>query len=473
MKRPQAAARLTSKPKSDLFFFVREKQRFFAMKTFLSSVLFAVSILAVAASRADDRWNGVWTMTSMSLDVAVESWGENCGPRPVSYTSKQAREVEITAAGRHLIFSKGGMRTDRCGSPNPRLATVSQMTTSGVWSRTCQTENTDPKYEWGEYSLVAKGSDRLEYTAKSKFDWTLKGDHCVASSTEKRIYVRDLDASERARQERLEKENGNEEEEKINLDEVHPECAEPGETKRISVQPKDVRLGPGERVCFKVLAWDGNGCKKEVNASWSATQDFQSADELISKGGCFKAGDTAADSEGLYRVAAKADGKADFAEVTVVFPDLGELLAARLRPLDELPDADGGAAAATAPKLTLIPLQPSAGTSQPAAAEMSRSGWLWIAVAGVLAAAAIGAVLAVVLRRSKKTSDRHGPVERENNRIKEELSTSTPFRTEMGMVCPKCHRGYDSTARFCPHDSEKLLPFTEWRSTTRAVNKNT
>ena len=36
-----------------------------------------------------------------------------------------------------------------------------------------------------------------------------------------------------------------------------------------------------------------------------------------------------------------------------------------------------------------------------------------------------------------------------------------------GMVCPKCYRGYDPGAKFCPHDSEKLVPYPEWRARSK------
>jgi hypothetical protein len=32
-----------------------------------------------------------------------------------------------------------------------------------------------------------------------------------------------------------------------------------------------------------------------------------------------------------------------------------------------------------------------------------------------------------------------------------------------GMICPKCHRGYDIDARFCPHDAARLVPYSKWR----------
>jgi hypothetical protein len=45
----------------------------------------------------------------------------------------------------------------------------------------------------------------------------------------------------------------------------------------------------------------------------------------------------------------------------------------------------------------------------------------------------------------------------------------TPIGEKSGMICPRCHRGYDSDARFCPHDSEKLVPYFEWRNRKKPI----
>ena len=43
-----------------------------------------------------EKFAGQWEMTSMTFGVKVESWGENCGPRPISYTSKKVRHTNMT-----------------------------------------------------------------------------------------------------------------------------------------------------------------------------------------------------------------------------------------------------------------------------------------------------------------------------------------------------------------------------------------
>jgi hypothetical protein len=438
------------------------------MRTILSNILFITFIFSAGAAWAAEEWAGKWTMTSMTLKVDIESWGEHCGPQPVSYASKQARPVEISAQGGHLIFSNGGMRTDKCGSPNPRLQTVSQTASPGNWRRVCQTEDSDPKYERGEYSLVAKQPDRLEYTAQSKFDWTLKGDHCIARSTEKRIYVRDTETSKETtrKQDEVERENGDKTQ-ILDLDFVPPACEAPGPAKRISVHPRSARLGPGQRICFKAVAIDENGCRTEINPSWAASQDGRSADGLISQAGCFKAGDTAADSEGLYSVIARAEGKSYSAEVTVVFPDLGELLAARLKPLEDLQEdavEDGGYASIPAPKLSLVPLPPKTGANKPGQATPSKSGWISAVILFFLGIAVIGLIIAISMLLKQRAIRRKRGGEPEQSEATNRDSALSSSKPDAGMVCPKCNRGYDSSARFCPHDSEKLVPYLEWRT---------
>ena len=152
------------------------------------TVLFA--FLCPIVADAQDRFSGDWTMTSVSMKVDVDSWGANCGSKPKAYSSNNERLVTITTIGGHLIIEKGQVRTDRCGSPNPKIQTALSRRTDRRWKRECQTAKNDPKFESGAYTLTAVNDNRLEYTATSRFAWTLKGDECLVHSTEKRVFIR-------------------------------------------------------------------------------------------------------------------------------------------------------------------------------------------------------------------------------------------------------------------------------------------
>src|SRR6185503_726803 len=41
-----------------------------------------------------------------------------------------------------------------------------------------------------------------------------------------------------------------------------------------------------------------------------------------------------------------------------------------------------------------------------------------------------------------------------------------------GSVCPRCHRGFDPSVRFCPHDSEELVPYTMHEAMAPRVHRH-
>ncbi|MCP4605007.1 MAG: zinc ribbon domain-containing protein [Proteobacteria bacterium] len=463
-----------------------------------SSIILALSILSLTATaRAAEKFAGQWEMTFMSLKVTVESWGENCGPEPVSYTSKRARPVTIEARGRHVVFSKGGMRTDRCSSPNPRLTTISKKTTPGNWKRICQTKKNDPKFERGEYSLVAKGDLRLEYTGISKFDWTLKGDHCIARSDERRTYIRvsPIDKKEEQTPEKKEEQIPEKEEEQtpekkeaeIEKKIIDPLCEDPGPTLRIVIQPRKVRLGPGEGICFKAVAVDANGCKVVTKTTWTAMQGGQAVNGLLSTNGCFRAGDTAADSEGLYIVTARTQGKTDSSQVTVVFPDLGELLAARLNPLEDLdkteeadagsapvsPDSSASIKAPPTPPSALPPVVHKDTVSKPTPKKAEKNPGSLAIILVISGIAFIGLLLIIIfsfkkraLRKKSEGDDFEAWIDASNGPSKHGRDKSVPVQKQkkephQAVICPMCGNKFPKEARFCPHDRAPLVPEDE------------
>jgi RNA polymerase subunit RPABC4/transcription elongation factor Spt4 len=488
-------------------------------QTLLIGFAFAVVTPSVHASAA--QYAGQWKRVSASTVVDVGSWGENCGPEPKSYSNKSVVEVEIVAQGSHLVFTKGGLRTDRCSSANPRLVARSEKVTGSRWERVCETPSDDSKYERDEYTYIAVNANRIEYRVKSKYDWTLKGDHCVLTLEEKRVFERtgSTEAEEPAAA-------GAEEAPATEPDEgaaePAPTCERDGELKRLQVFPREAEIGPGERICFKAFGFDAKGCKFEVAAVWIARQAGVEVGGLISRGGCFQAGATAADSEGSYEILAAAEGKKTAAAVHVVFPDLSDLLHVRLDPARELGAADAGSPAASGAATVHAPA--GAPLPIPAAAPSGVPVLLIVAICLVILVAAGVVVVVIVFRRrsaSKRASlddlddddwrersaarqpaPRRAPVAAPapapapapvepakltcpkcgeafpegarfcpiDGSVLSPLSKAPPApvpASAPGMVCPKCHRAYGADARFCPHDSSKLVPYAEWRVVRR------
>ncbi|HUT77319.1 MAG TPA: zinc ribbon domain-containing protein [Polyangia bacterium] len=482
----------------------------------------AVTLLAGGA-RADEQYAGRWKRTSLKLTVKVESWGEDCGPEPTSYGSNKEVETDVVSQGKHLVFSTGNLRTDRCMSPNPRLQSVSESSGGGSWKRVCQTPSSDSKAERVDYSLNASGANRLDYKALSRFDWTLKGDHCVAVLEETRAFVRVAEGQGKAQDEppATGKPAAGKTEKQLAADDEGTECAVHGPARRLAVAPREARIGPGERVCFAVHGFDENGCRFPVNATWVVTQDDQEVGGLLSRGGCFSAGATAADSEGVYEVAARFEGKKSSAWVTVAFPDLGDLLAARLHPVDD-GEADTDAAPATAAPGALPLPAPVPIASAPAS---GGNTLLLLVVIGaiVLAAGALLVFVLVIRGRARRPVDddddwnearepNHPRPPRQelpsgslppepaprrqsgaegalqcpkckstfpagakfcphdgSTLVAAALAPTGPDGDPPGMICPKCHRPYEPGSRFCPHDKELLVPYPVWRERQRGL----
>jgi hypothetical protein len=495
-------------------------------------VIVALGALVFTQSlSAQEEYAGEWKMTSMSLAVSIDSWGDNCGPKPQSYSSKSARPVTITARGKHLVFSSGGIRTDRCGSPNPRVHTASEQRWEGNWKRVCQTYKADPKYERGEYHLKAVDENRLEYRAISKFDWTLKGDHCVARSTEKRVYVRTgkRPSSSKAREEpepepavpssRVNPFDEPVDEELLEMDESDSACVLSSSIQKVSVYPSAAQIGPGEEMCFRAVATDVSGCRRSAVVAWSVTQGGRPVSGLITRKGCFVAGETAAESEGRYEVIGRLRGRSGTAQLDVVFVDLADLFAARL-PIDHQPGAgrspseepapaeetsspSGASAPAKPSQPAVAPIGGAPPATPPPAAGGRSSSTLAVALL-VLAALIICVVVVLLLvmraRNARQADDEFDDWPEEPESIgggtPQEVEITCPkcgneypasarfcpidgaplhggkkedpsARNIPGMICPECHRAYDSDARFCPHDSAALVEYAVWREQNR------
>ena len=483
-------------------------------------------VLLASDASAAEQWAGDWVMKRIAVDVTVQSWGPNCGIEPKSFSRTTNSSVQIKETNGHLIFSTADIRTDTCGSMNPKVRSVLAKKGGGRWKRVCKTAADDPKSEEGEYLLEADGSNHLEYTAASKFNWTLKGDHCIASSIERRTYVRvgssnatpSLPPISNIKAPPAAEPAPSPDNEDIYQ---NPECATPGKTIRIEVSPRSAVIGPGERICLSVTFVDAVGCKTEPDKRivWTAKQDDRAIPRLMTANGCFQAGDTAADSEGTYIVTAASGGKTAEASITVAFPDLGELFAARLRPLEDAePEQPEEVAETTPPTPIKIDTVPSPARSLPVQAptpQAEEDGSAPYLLISIIAAMVLLVASVIIFLKKRRTSMDEEAAEEEDfeqsllirgfkaasdlpeapfskprsstERVKgkicpkcgnkfdvfssfcpydkSDLVLISPGSTDAptGMICPKCHRGYEGDAKYCPHDAEQLVPYADWR----------
>ena len=126
------------------------------------------------------------------MEVAIQSWGEDCGPRPQSTQAQGGGSVQLEQRGQVLTIKGGGreVRSDRCWSPNPAMRRAGSSYASGLWTTRCKTAASDPRQEAGTYTLKALSPDRLLYQDVSHFDWRLKDSTCVATITTTQTLLR-------------------------------------------------------------------------------------------------------------------------------------------------------------------------------------------------------------------------------------------------------------------------------------------
>jgi hypothetical protein len=136
------------------------------------------------------KYAGTWTRTEYRAEVTIESWGDRCGPEPKSFQLGKPISVEVTVEGEHLVFSKGGLRTDRCWSPNKRLQLGDTVVDSGAWKWSCATRHDDPKFESVESQLTAVEDDWFEAVNTSHFDWKTDDGPCTAVVRYTHVYQR-------------------------------------------------------------------------------------------------------------------------------------------------------------------------------------------------------------------------------------------------------------------------------------------
>ena len=312
-------------------------------------------ILLVLASsiafpvHADGGFAGEWRMVSHTVDVDIDSWGEGCGVRPSSKRSNIVRPVIIFEEGGHLKMSEGQIRTDRCGSPNPKMKSVIARRSDSRWKRQCRTPKSEPKQESGDYTLVAVNDNRLEYTAESHFQWHLGNERCSARIVDTRVFIRENPTQPNDPSANIVPSPSSSLPSDHNVNASQPsadnqpmsvtvdECAQIGPLAEIALSPKRATVGPGEKLCFTAIPKDKNGCevKGKPSLTWTVEQNEIPIEGLVTKTGCFVAGETAAEAEGRYLINARAEGKVGSAEISVVFADLGDLLSARLKPMED------------------------------------------------------------------------------------------------------------------------------------------
>lgn len=413
-------------------------------RDFCTSILLAAGLLlSTSVARADGPFEGDWRQGATSIDVQVQTWGADCGPRPQSSSVPARGTVHVTQDGDHLAF--GARRSTRgCWSDNRAVRLVSSRVGSGTWTILCRTPADDPRRETGNYTLRASGQERIELRDETAYDWTLNESHCTATVVSTQTFERIAGAATPA----------------TPVEPVTPvEPAEPactaGPAARIAMRPASGEIEPGGRLCFQPRVVDAAGCSLRgvrVDLSVDAAQGTIS-------GSCFEAS-----GAGTATIVARASGLEARATVQVRQSDLSGLIARRVE------SGDLAADPSSAPGR-------DAGVAVHTTTSSGPSLWLLV-VAGVSVLLAILSALALASRSRKRAADLRARAEREeaHARAAEAARNAAPEpapvvvapapvatgETGNAMICPVCRRGYAAGVTVCPRDKEKLVPYAEF-----------
>jgi hypothetical protein len=433
----------------------------------LVRALSIASILAVASSaHADGPYEGEWRSGAMQIEVAVESWGADCGPRPQSTTVPGGATVRVTQSGDDLTFHGRPPRSTRgCWSENAAVRRVSARYQAGTWTIVCRTPEDDPRGEVGTYTLHAVGNDRIEFRDVSRYDWRLNTSHCRATITSTQTFERvaaaqpqpppqqpQPTAREPTAREPTERE---------------PACT-PGPAARISIRPTQGEISPGERICFQARVVDTNGCPlPQRTPSLELRMPPGARGEL--RGTCFQAAGNAAEGEGEFTIVAREGGFEARARVRVRTPDLSDLIARRAE--------GGGAVSFSSDDGALASSEEAARVA--AWSETQRPSLLCPILGAIVGALLVMAGSIALFVRSRRRTQRlvregeggiaveggaslasHAPAPAPPLPAAVPAVGAQPAATPK--ICPVCRRGYPPEATRCTSDGTELMFYPEF-----------
>ncbi|HMI92820.1 MAG TPA: hypothetical protein VK509_15705 [Polyangiales bacterium] len=445
----------------------------------------AVLLVQVADARAQssaqskqESLAGAWQAGATTMDVAIQSWGPDCGPRPQSSRSAGGGRVEVEQTGDLLVIKgrNSDVRSDRCLSPNPAVKKVGSSHKRNTWITRCKTTGGDPKQEQATYTIRLEADGRLFYEDVSSFDWKLKDSACIATITTRQTLQRTGAApapTATPTQPGTTAKPGASGTAMPNVPppgsraptppppgartQATPTCV-PGKPSRLSLRPRRADLELGQRTCFEARVTDAKGCAVSQPAvTWSL--DHKPGIRARLEKGCFRAEEGSAEGEGAFQVTAAFAGLHAAADVEVSASTLPALIARRMEGgaiEGETPDAGATDAQVVAapPPVAIEPKAPAARVVARTVAvpqEDNRGSFRMAAIAAGVAAFAL--LFATMLwRMVRASSSRRGS-------IPSEPPTRGPAKTTtMSLRCPRCGAFYPEGSAFCGNDGSSLEP---------------
>jgi hypothetical protein len=431
------------------------------------------TLLGPAASgHAQESLSGAWQAGATTVEVAVDSWGKDCGPRPESMRSAGGGSVKVEQLGERLVIHAQGrvLESDRCASPNPAVRRISSARVGDKWTTRCRTDTKDPRQEVATYTLELLSADRLRYRDLSHFDWRLHDSTCKATITTTQLLERRTAALPGPATNTQPPKGGS-------VISVSPAATEappclPGAPVRLSLRPARAELSLGARVCFEARVMDREDCPLP-NPSVRYTLEHGPGIRAQLDGRCFRAAEDSAVGEGTFRVIATAGGLRDEARIVVSAEQLPSLIAARVQAgaIEGVPDAPAAGAdmAPPAPPPAAGPAQTASRVTARAAAENEPASYrpALLALALLLVVTAVG----FVLRRERGDRAEGPPAGTQEAPFVTRGTPATPPQktsaaaraagsTESSrptLRCPRCGARFEPGNAFCGVDGERLV----------------
>jgi hypothetical protein len=447
----------------------------------------------------------VWRAGTTQIDVAIESWGEDCGPRPQSSRSGGGGIVNIEqTAGQLVIHGRGqDIRSDACWSRNPSMKRQSANFANSAWSTRCKTSANDPREEQGTYTLKIAGQDTVTYQDVSRYNWALNQSKCVATFTTIQTLTRRNTKADALSAE-AEKEKPTQVTTPVktavatppDLDEKEKTGCSPGAPHRLTLRPRSAEIEVGQRVCFRARIVDKSDCLiREASVSWSLSHSKALRGTLAN--GCFTAGETAAEAEGEFKVLAKLGSLRSEAVVSVHPVDLSALIAKRMggsaltgfedtAPLPAAPKSVTRVATRNEPEPSTASPRKLIGIGLGIAATALALAALWLsrrkpALANAMAG---GSGANVVSSIPPPIPPPRPPVAHTRAEVvpvpplpaavaavvpavdaapePPTVSPSSGAPAAEPWICPKCRVGYPAHQQTCPKDGTTLMPYAEF-----------
>ena len=431
---------------------------------------------------AQSSVTGNWRAGSTAIEVAVESWGSDCGPRPTSSRSGGGGLVTIEQRDQALLLHgrDQDIRTDACWSRNPAMKRTLASYSNGQWLTRCRTADDDPRAEQGTYTLRLQDAETLLYKDISRYDWSLNDSKCVATFTTTQTLTRASGATVsktaakdtvKETQPQLPIRSEPEPPAKAEVEEsATARGCRPGAPARITLRPKKAEVEVGQRVCFKPRVTDAADCViKDAQVTFLLLHSKALKGSFV--GGCFVAADSAAEGAGEFKVVAKSGALQAEAVIQVQRVDLSSLIARRMEAggltgMDEAPPAD------TTPKAV------ARIATHTAPVEQSPTHSFLLVGLGLLALT-LTAVGFWVSRRKPapaavSSSDPPPSMQSYGNETTREADgkpqaavvAASSQRPEAGAadtwICPTCRVGYPAQQTTCPKDGTRLIPYAEF-----------